>query len=380
MHKAFVGWFFGVAVVLVLSVLAAGWLVDPYGHFSSAYSSYPDFMTEEDEARFAEWQQQAPYLLNQPLFKVANFEKFATAAAAEGGPVNVVVGDSIGRQVDPTALARHDGQHWFTLAYGGATLDEMLVLVDHLLDHHDVGEIVWVLPFTKVVWIRRNFMGGALAALRNPIEHLFSYETVRAVFHVARHRWLGIPFSAYDPREPAVELRDEAAMLDRLQKTWSGHLLADIEARIARAEAMGVRVTLVTTPNRPSFQARVDAELPQQVATFHAFLARHRAIDAANLDHQGWTDEQFIDVYHLAATEFPLFNALILEARDNLRHVAEPPKSTADDDEASSYAPAGTERGGKKPSRAGLEGLVGSRVVGRITFPRERDQPRVVAP
>ena len=339
MYKAFVGWFFGVALVLVLSVFAAGWLLDPFGHFSSAYSSYPDFMTAEDEARFAEWQQQAPYLLNQPLFKVANFEKFA--AAAEGVPVNVVVGDSIGRQVDPTALARHDGQRWFTLAYGGATLGEMLVLVDHLLDHHDVDEIVWVLPFTRIFWVHRNFMWGALAAVRNPVEHLFSYESVRAVFHVARHRWLGIPFSAHDPREPTVEQRDEAAMLDRLHKTWSASLLADIEARIARAEAMGVRVTLVTTPNRPSFQARIDAELPEEVATFRAFLDDHRVIDVANLNDQGWTAEQFLDVYHLAAPEFPLFNALILQARGIPDHIADPPKTKAKEFDTTICAPAG---------------------------------------
>lgn len=339
MHRAFARWFLGVALVLVLLVFAAGWLVDPFGHFSSAYSHYPDFMTAEDEARFAEWQQQAPYLLNQPLFKVASFERFATAAAAEGAPVNVVVGDSIGRQVDPTALARHDGQHWFTLAYGGATLGEMLVLVDHLLDHHDVGEIVLVLPFTKVAWVRRNYMSGALATVRHPVEHLFSYESLRAVFHVARHRWLGIPFSAYDPREPAVERRDAAALLDDLQKIWSKHLLADIETRITRAQAMGVRVTLVTTPNRPDLQALIEAEMPEEVASFRAFLAKHRAIDASGLNHQGWTDEQFIDVYHLAASEFPLFNDLILEARGIPDHLAEPPKTKTNNFGTTIHAP-----------------------------------------
>ena len=169
MHRAFVRWFLGVTLVLVLSVLAVDRLVDPFGHFSSVYSSYPDFMTAEDEARFAEWQLQAPFMLNEPLFKLAYFEDFAGEAAAEGLPVNVVVGDSLARQVDPRALARHDGQPWFTLAYGGASLGETLVLVDHLLDHHDVGEIVWVLPFTRIVWDGRNRMPGALAAVRNPV-------------------------------------------------------------------------------------------------------------------------------------------------------------------------------------------------------------------
>jgi hypothetical protein len=329
-HRAFVGWFLGVALILVLSVFAAGRLVDPYGHFSDTWTSYPDFMTPEDEARLAEWQRQAPLLLNRPLFKVANFEKFAAEAAARGEHVNVVVGDSLGRQVDPTALARQDGQPWYTLAYGGASLGEMLALVDHLLDHHDVGEIVWVLPFTSLAWEVRNRVPGALAALRNPVMHLFSYETVRAVVHVARHRWLGIPFSAYDPREVGINPRDEAAMIDELQSFWSDRWLADIEARLARAEAMGVQVTFVTAPKHPAFQALIDAEMPDQYASFRAFLEAHRLVDAGQPDHQDWTADQFLDVHHLATTEYPRFNDLILQARGNRGHVAEPPEPRAD--------------------------------------------------
>ena len=330
MHRAFVGWFLGVALILVLAVFAAGRLVDPYGHFSDTWSSYPDFMTAEDEARLAEWQRQAPLLLNRPLFKVANFEKFAAEAAARGEHVNVVVGDSLGRQVNPTALARQDGQRWYTLAYGGASLAEMLALVDHLLDHHDVGEIVWVLPFTSLAWETRNRMPGVLAALRNPVMHLFSYETVRAVFHVARHRWLGIPFSAYDPREVGINPRDEAAMIDELQSFWSDRWLADVEARLARAEAMGVQVTFVTAPKHPAFQALIDAEMPDQYATFRAFLEVHRLVDAGQPDHQDWTADQFLDVHHLATTEYPRFNDLILQARGDLGHIAEPPEPRAD--------------------------------------------------
>ncbi len=338
-HRAFVGWFVGVALALVLSVFAVGWLVDPFGHFASDYSSYPDFMTAEDKARFAEWQRQAPFMLNQPLYKVANFEKFATAAAAQGAPVNVVVGDSLARQVDTAALARYEGQPWFTLAYGGASLAETLALVDHLLDHHYVGEIVWVLPFTRIVWERHNRMSGALAAVRNPVKHLFSYESLRAVFHVTRHRWLEIPFSAHDPREVAVAHRDNVTMLDRLRTLWSGRLLAEIEARIARAESEGVRVTLVIPPNRPSFQARIDAELPEEVATYNAFLANHRHIDVAERNRQGWTDDQFVDIYHLAASEFPRFNAVVLQARGLPAAIAKQPK--AEDSDTTIRAPAG---------------------------------------
>jgi hypothetical protein len=347
-HRAFVGWFLGVALFLVLAVFAAGRLVDPFGHFSDRWTSYPDFMTAEDEARLAEWQRQAPYLLNRPLFKVANFEKFAAEAAAQGEPVNVVVGDSLGQQIDPTALARQDGRRWFTLAYGGATLVEMLALFDHLLDHHDVGEIIWMLPFTSLTGQPRNRVPEALAALRNPVMHLFSYETVRAEFHVARHRWLGIPFSLYDPREVAVHPRDEAAMLDALQSFWSDRWLADIQARLARAEALGVGVTLVTVPRRPSFQTIIEAEMPDEYATFRAFVESHRLIDAANLNHRGWTDEQFVDVHHLAATEFSLFNDLILQARGSPDHIGKLPKSKADHDDTTIHAPAGRKNGAKK--------------------------------
>ena len=330
MHRAFVGWFLGVALILVLSVFAAGRLVDPFGHFSNTWTSYPDFMTPDDEARFPEWQRQAPFLLNRPLFKIASFEEFAAAAAAEGVPVNVVVGNSLGRQVDPTALARNDGQRWFTLAYGGARISEMLNLVDHLLNHHDVGEIVWVLPFESLVLETLNRVPGAVAALRNPFMHLFSYDTVRAVFYVARHRWLGVPYSAYNPRDIGINPRNDVTVLDELQSFWSERWLADIEARVTRAEAMGIRITFATTPKRPSLQALIEAEMADQYATFRTFVESHRLVDAVNLNQEGWTADHFIDVHHLAATEYPLFNDLILQARGNIDHIAEPPEPRAD--------------------------------------------------
>jgi hypothetical protein len=116
---------------------------------------------------------------------------------------------------------------------------------------------------------------------------------------------------------------------------------------------MGVQVTFVTAPKHPAFQALIDAEMPEEVATYRGFLAKHRVIDAADLNHQGWTDEQFIDAYHLAATEFALFNDLILQARGIPDHIGKFPKSKADhDDTTTKLLPAGREEGGN-PYRRG---------------------------
>lgn len=311
MYRAFALAFVTTTVITVALIVGLGRAVDPFGHFSPGYTTYPDLTVDPKERLH-----QSAFLLNRALFKLVNFEKYADQARAAGTPLHLVVGDSLGREIDPRKLARYDGKPWYSLAYGGATMSEMLALVDGLLAHHEVEEIIWMLPFTRFSEIaEKNLMPGALTAARHPYRHLLTFEHVRAVFYTLRHRWLGVPFhSDIDPRRVEPDPRDAATMVNQLAAGWSDDWFATIDRLIARAEAAGIRVVLVKPPVSPDLRRRFEVEVPAEYAAYRAFVERHCLIDAAALRPDGWPAELFIDVHHLMSAAFADFNHALSEA------------------------------------------------------------------
>lgn len=313
MYPAFVRAFLATTVVALLLIVGLGRLVDPFGHFSPGYTTYPDFTVDPKE-RF----NQSAFLLNRALFKLVNFKKYAAEASAAGTPLRLVVGDSLAREVDTRALERYDGRPWYSLAYGSATLSEMLVLIDDLLAEHDVEEIIWVLPFTRLTEPYKNLMPDAVAAARHPYQHLRTFEHARAVFYTLRHRWLGLPFTdTVDPRRVEVDLRDAAIIVSDLQDLWAEHSFAAIDRAITRAEAAGVRVVLLAPPVTPDLKRLFDSELSARYAAYRAFVQRYCLIDEAELRPEGWPTELFADAYHLKRAAFTDFNRRLVEALPN---------------------------------------------------------------
>jgi hypothetical protein len=315
MDRTFFTWFMATTLVIVLLLVGVARLMDPFGQFASSYTPFPH--TSDPVARAA---YETPYTLNRALFKVINFKRFAAAAADADRPVNVILGDSIANQLDPGGFAARDGKHWFSVAYGTASIDENMILLVRLIEDYKVDAVLWVLPFTRLGIAEKNRMTKALADAAHPWRHLFSFETLRAVVYTLRQKWLGVAYR--DPVNPhgideivAYEL--SRFVTDRAGQPWSDAQFRQLDAAITQAEAAGARVIIVVPPLHPELQRLFATAMPREHARYHAFLAEHCTIDLAAIGEERWPANMFRDTVHFTGEHRPALTTALLDALDD---------------------------------------------------------------
>lgn len=304
MQRLFLGTFLGVAATILLAVAAIGWLVDPFARFGP-----PDDGLDRGPA----------YTLNRSLFKLIAFERAAGARGRER--LRVLVGDSMGNQLDAADLARATGRPWFNFSYGAATLEENLHLLRALLERDDgaVGEIVWSLPFTKFRHSAKNTIPRSLRMARQPWLHLFTHESLLASYYVMRKHWLSIGFS-----DEFIDMPDSARVdyfLYRMQVdlegvAWPDELVAEVETIEALARARGIALSFMVPPAHPRARAMFATEFADRFARYRAFLEDRGCVhDLEAKFADRWTPERFIDAVHLKQEHRPLLLAALVEAR-----------------------------------------------------------------
>ena len=98
----------------------------------------------------------------------------------------MIVGDSIGNQIDSAPVEQITGETWFNYSYGQATLAENISLLEDLIDSdYPIKRIVWSLAFSRVRDGGKNEMARSLEFVDSPAWHLFTFESLRGVYYVS---------------------------------------------------------------------------------------------------------------------------------------------------------------------------------------------------
>jgi|GEM_PF-4487959 len=305
MARLFLGAFAGVSLLLAALIFVVDYAVDPYGHFTETFDPYP--YAPSDGSR------SPAYMLNRSLFKLIHLDKFMAEAAAKGEAVQIIVGDSLGKQVDPTLLTEATGRLWFNLAFGGANLDENSRLIEHLIARHGqngerIERIVWNFPFTRIRMQPKDEVTRALAVKDQPWMHLFTFESLRASAFNLRKRWFGV-----DVTDPVRDLPVDELVAYNIRRfqvdtggmAWPGEMLDRVAAVTAKAEAAGVHVVFLLVPVHPDLQTVFERDFADRWARYRAFLAGRCVVDlnpdAATL----WPGSLFRDDIHIADPHIP---------------------------------------------------------------------------
>ena len=313
MARLFLAAFAGVSLLLAALIVVIDYTVDPYGHFTETYDNYP--YNPSDRSR------SPAYMLNRALFKLVHFDKFMAEAAANGQPVQLVIGDSLGKQVDPTILATTTERPWFNLAFGGANLDENRLLIEHLIERHGqngerIERIVWNFPFTRVRLNPKDEVTRALAVKDRPIAHLFTFESLRAAAFNLRKSWFGIDVTdpVRDlPVDELVAYNIRRFQVDTEGMAWPGDMLERIASVTERAEAAGIEVVFLVVPVHPGLQAVFERDFADRYARYRDFLAAYCVVDLTPDAASRWPAPLFRDDIHFADDHTPALTRAVLE-------------------------------------------------------------------
>lgn len=300
MARLFLAAFAGVSLLLAALVFAVDYTVDPYGHFAETYDPYPHAPSDGSRS--------PAYMLNRGLFKLIHLDKFMAEAAARGEAVQLVVGDSLGKQVDPTLLATATGRPWFNLAFGGANLDENSLLIEHLIARNGengerIERIVWNFPFTRIRLQPKDEVTRALAVKDRAHAHLFTFESLRATTLNLRKRWFGIDVTdpVRDlPVDELVAYNIRRFQVDTEGMAWPGAMLERVAAVTEKAVAAGIEVVFLVVPVHPDLQAVFERDFPDRFARYRAFLDGRCVIDLTPDAATRWPATLFRDDIHLA--------------------------------------------------------------------------------
>ena len=171
MHRLFLATFTGTVLLLGSVIAGVGYWVDPFGFFSP-----PDPNFRRDSA----------YTLNRSLFRTVEFRKLADEMAAQNKQINVIIGDSIGNQIDSVPVEEVTGEVWFNYSYGQATMAENVSLLRDLIEgDYPIKRIVWSLAFNRIRDGGKNEMDRSLQFVDHPTGHLFTFELLRGVYYRA---------------------------------------------------------------------------------------------------------------------------------------------------------------------------------------------------
>lgn len=293
MQRVFLGTFVGVAGLLLIATAAIGWLVDPFAQFGAPVDGLD---------------RTPAYTLNRSLFKLVEFER----TAADGAGLRVLVGDSMGNQLEPADLTRATGEPWFNFSYGAATLDENLALLRALLARRDqaVAEIVWSLPFTKFRHATKNTIPRSLRMARQPWLHLFTHESLLATYYVLRKHWFGINFQ--DEFIDMAESQRVDYFLYRMRVdlegvAWPDELVAEVQEVEDLARRRDVPLTILVPPVHPQARAMFATEFADRYRLYRDFLRTRCVLDVEARAADQWTPAKFADAVHLKAQHRPAF-------------------------------------------------------------------------
>ena len=306
--------FAGVSLLLAALIFVLDYTVDPYGHFAETYDNHP--YAPSDGSR------SPAYMLNRSLFKLVHLDKFMRAAAAEGEAVQLVVGDSLGKQVDPTLLAEATGRPWFNLAFGGANLDENRLLIEHLIERNGqngerIERVVWNFPFTRIRLNPKDEVTRALAVKDRPIAHLFTFESLRATALNLRKRFFGIDVTdpVRDlPVDELVAYNIRRFQVDTNGMAWPGDMLERIASVTRKAEAADIEIVFLLVPVHPDLQAVFERDFADRYARYRAFLADYCVVDLTPDAGASWPAPLFRDDIHFRDEHTPALTRAVLTA------------------------------------------------------------------
>ena len=210
--------------------------------------------------------------------------------AAANRQINVIVGDSIGNQIDSAPVEQITGETWFNYSYGQATLAENISLLEDLIDGgYPIKRIVWSLAFSRVRDGGKNEMARSLEFVDSPAWHLFTFESLRGVYYVLRQNWFGIKF--VDRRFDMEQAELVAYMNQRLQMdlkamSWPAETLAAVEQLEQRATAKGIEFSYAILPVHPQVQQLFVDEIPRSLSAVHRLCqsAMRRGLYASSPD------------------------------------------------------------------------------------------------
>jgi len=316
MARLFLAAFAGVSLLLAAMVFAVSYAVDPYGHFAETADPYPYAASDGSRS--------PAYMLNRSLFKLIHLDKFMAEAAARGEPVQLIVGDSLGKQVDPTLLAEATGRPWFNLAFGGANLDENSRLIEHLIARNGqhgerIERLVWNFPFTRIRLQPKDEVTRALAVKDHPWTHLFTFESLRATAYNLRKRWLGIDVTdpVRDlPVDELVAYNIRRFQVDTEGMAWPGEMLERVAAATEKAEAAGIEVVFLLVPVHPDLQTVFERDFADRYARYRAFLAGRCVVDLTPDAATLWPGSLFRDDIHIADPHLPALTSAVGAALD----------------------------------------------------------------
>jgi hypothetical protein len=312
MARLFLAAFVGVSLLLAALIFVIDYSVDPYGHFAETYDNYP--YDPSDGSR------SPAYRLNRALFKLIHFDKFMAEAATSGRAVQLVIGDSLGKQVDPTILAGATGRPWFNLAFGSANLDENRLLIEHLIERNGqngerIERIVWSFPFTRIRLNPKDGVTRALAVKDRPIAHLFTFESLRAAAFNLRKAWFGI-----DVTDPVRDLPTDELVAYNIRRfqsdtegmAWPDDMLERVAAVTERARAAGIEVVFLVVPVHPDLQAVFGRDFADRYARYRDFLAAHCVVDLTPDAATSWPAPLFRDDIHFRQEHTPALTRAVL--------------------------------------------------------------------
>ncbi len=312
MARLFLAAFAGASLLLAALIVVVDYIVDPYGHFAETYDNYP--YSPSDGSR------SPAYMLNRSLFKLIHLDKFMAETAADGEPVQLIVGDSLGKQVDPTILADATGRPWFNLAFGGANLDENRLLIEHLIERNGrngerIERIVWNFPFTRIRLNPKDEVTRALAVKDRPWAHLFTFESLRAAAFNLRKSWFGIDLTdpVRDlPVDELVAYNIRRFQVDTEGMAWPGDMLQRIASVTERAEAAGIEVVFLVVPVHPDLQAVFERDFADRYARYRDFLNAHCVVDLTPDAGASWPAPLFRDDIHIQDEHTPALTRAVL--------------------------------------------------------------------
>lgn len=292
MQRLFFGSFVLTGLLLAGLIAGIGLWIDPFGHFHAPGSD--GFVRDP------------AYTLNRALFKIVEFRREAGQIARAGGRLSVIVGDSMSNQIDPTLIGQSDGAHQFNLSYGQATLQENLDLLDELIGRYPIEEIVWAVPFRRF-WSYESTLKDeiprALRMAKHPWLHLFTFESLRGAWYVARRTWFGVGLT-----DPDIGLEGGERIAYDLYKTrvdmgkedvWPDEFVDRLEDIERRAEARGIRLAYAFMPVHPALLDLYKGLGDNRYRRFQDFFADRCVIDLQYARPGGWRPEQFRDILHL---------------------------------------------------------------------------------
>ena len=288
MDRRFLSFFLISGLSLGLLILAVNYWVDP-------------FVRHVDAADGLD--RKPAYTLNRRIAKLVEFDRYMARRPQDAPPPLVIIGDSVGNQIDDEHLTQLTGRPVFNLSYGGARLIEMAELGEHVVDHYRIDTIVWSVPLIRMTSDGLNEMPRAIAMARSPLRHSFTYEALRASYLVLRKAWLAIDFAdpkvADDP-EDAIDYLLARRRMDMLGEPWPSSDLAALERAEAKAERAGTRVMFLVAPVHPRMMQFFLTEDTDRYLRYQTFLAQRCVIDLGREPwSRRWSEAMFRDTMHL---------------------------------------------------------------------------------